>query len=311
MDLRYGITYREHVLEVLKKFPYIIVYDTETTGLSPTNNHVVQFSGIKYEIERKEKTSFKEVARLNCYINPASPMSQGASEVTGLTDEYLSQFPDEREIFPQILDFLSQENCILCGYNVAFDDRMIHAMMGRYGYQLKTVNTEKNVSGLVDNAHVIERPVIDGFVMAKELIAKEDVANGSKKLANVCEFFGITPDGFHDSMVDVEATKDVVCKLIDMYQEDSSMEKEVVKIISISPWQGPKHTLNRVYVDILTSKGRKKLFYDNYYSQWKETKDCKNLLTSIDVNQLEKDVLQVVGFGDVNQLKSLDSRIVC
>lgn len=309
MKLRYGRTYREHVISVLKEFSTLIIYDTETTGLSPLKNHIVQFSAQKYRIlNGTEDVTFEKIAEFSQYINPASPMEDEASKITGLTNEFLSQYPKEEDVFPEILKFLTADKSILCGYNVSFDDRMLHAMMQRYGYQLKTSNTERKIDDIP--SVILEFPTIDVFSMAKELISAEKCRDKSRKLANCCEAVGIIGDNFHNADADIEMTFLLFEKLLPKYQEQLTKTKERASIISISRWNGPNHKLQRVYVDMNTSKGRRKAFYDIYQSQWVADKSNKDLLLEIDINQMEIDVLSLLKLDSVQELSKYEGRYI-
>lgn len=59
-----------------------VVFDTETTGLDPQNDSVIQLSAVKYK-------KLTPVESWNTYLNPGTPISDGAAAVNGITNEML------------------------------------------------------------------------------------------------------------------------------------------------------------------------------------------------------------------------------
>ncbi len=91
-----------------------IVFDTETTGLSPeTGDRVVEIGCI--ELVNRVETG----RTFHCYYNPERPMDPAAQAVHGLSDSFLANKPLFADRVEELLDFL--EDSPLVAHNARFD----------------------------------------------------------------------------------------------------------------------------------------------------------------------------------------------
>ena len=91
-----------------------IVFDTETTGLSPLGgDRIVEIGCI--EIVNRVETG----RHFHAYFNPERPMPSEAEAVHGLTNVFLSDKPRFGERAEELLDFLG--DCPLVAHNASFD----------------------------------------------------------------------------------------------------------------------------------------------------------------------------------------------
>lgn len=91
-----------------------IVFDTETTGLSPASgDRIVEIGCI--EIVNRIETG----RHFHAYFNPERPMPFGAEAVHGLSDAFLSDKPLFAEIVEDLLAFI--EDAPLVAHNASFD----------------------------------------------------------------------------------------------------------------------------------------------------------------------------------------------
>lgn len=101
-----------------------IVLDTETTGLSHRDGHRVA------EIGCVELWDYIPTGRFfQTYINPEREMSKGASQVSGLTSEFLRPFPLFQDIVKDFLDFIEDTTLII--HNASFDIGFLNAELDR------------------------------------------------------------------------------------------------------------------------------------------------------------------------------------
>ena len=101
------------------------VFDTETTGLVPRFDRIVEFGGLIVQNGAVLKS-------WNTYINPRIPMTPGSSAINHITDDMLEGKPFEEEVLPTILEMF--EGCILVAHNATFDMGFINAALERHGY---------------------------------------------------------------------------------------------------------------------------------------------------------------------------------
>ncbi len=91
-----------------------IIFDTETTGLSPLDGHrLVEIGCI--EIVHKVETG----RHFHAYVNPERPMPREAHAVHGLSDEFLADKPCFHEIVDDFLGFIGDSP--LVAHNAMFD----------------------------------------------------------------------------------------------------------------------------------------------------------------------------------------------
>lgn len=93
----------------------MILFDVETTGLSPSDDYITELAAIKVD-ERNNKA----YDVLHLYIRPKKDIPDKLVELTGITNEFISKQPYEEEVFPLIQDFFRDEYTFL-GHNVKFD----------------------------------------------------------------------------------------------------------------------------------------------------------------------------------------------
>lgn len=103
-----------------------IVFDTETTGLSPAGGDRV------VEIGCVELFNRVETGRtFHSYFNPGRPMPSEAEEVHGLSDRFLSDKPNFHERCEELLEFIGDSP--LVAHNAAFDFGFINHELGSCG----------------------------------------------------------------------------------------------------------------------------------------------------------------------------------
>lgn len=103
-----------------------IVFDTETTGLSPqSGDRLVEIGCV--ELWNRVETG----RTFHSYCNPGRPMPTDAELVHGLTDRFLSDKPPFAELCEALLDFIGDSP--LVAHNAAFDFGFINHELGACG----------------------------------------------------------------------------------------------------------------------------------------------------------------------------------
>ena len=106
-----------------------IIFDTETTGLSPAGGDRV------VEIGCVEMFNRVETGRtFHSYFNPCRPMPSEAEAVHGLSDRFLSDKPNFHERCEELLEFIGDSPMI--AHNAAFDFGFINHELGSCGRPL-------------------------------------------------------------------------------------------------------------------------------------------------------------------------------
>jgi len=91
-----------------------IILDTETTGLEPLDGHRIIEIGCVEMIDRKLTGN-----NYHQYINPDRVVDDGAIEIHGITNEYLSDKPFFADIYDEFFEFVKGSELII--HNAPFD----------------------------------------------------------------------------------------------------------------------------------------------------------------------------------------------
>lgn len=263
----------DKVIDLLVKGWQIIFYDVETTGLKSKTSKILSLSAIKYKYE---DGLFKEVDRLNVFINPCLPIPEEASKVNGITNEKVKDEMDEWDTHEKIIRPFFGDNPILAGYNILkFDDLFMQLLWLRScGVELKP-EAELDVLRMVQEKMNLKSSTLENA--AKELGAD----------------FGLS---FHTSIDDVIATERVAELLLPMYYDADEPAKFRFKVYGCH-YQYYSHKNERIYVHTYPKSST---YYDVYTKSWHS--DC---LEGFNLKDLQTDFLRFMGVKDEKELVKL------
>ncbi len=250
-------------INYIKAHKTFIVYDVETSGLSKINDVITEFSAIVYAYVEGRYTLVDEFEQ---YIRPLITIPDKVVALNGISNEFLEQYPYEREAYMKIKAFLSKyEDAVILGYNqTKFDDAMF--------YQLMLRQDEKN-------AYEHPKEEIDVFSMVKENIFEKD-----RKLQTVHSLLcpNVTNLSFHNSSDDVKATWNVAVALYNQNKgKISTMQGNPVSCRYWAP--GGR---NRFFFTIIKLSNGEfcEIYYDHYYKTWKSKE--------IDISRIDTDYVE-------------------
>ncbi len=219
--------------EYLEKHLPVIVYDVETTGLKKETDRIIQFSGFLLEWDPAWK-KYVMTEQYNRYIKPPFTVSEKITKLTGITNEFLQNELTEEEVFMEIISFMSKGR-IFVGYNSDFDAGFLD--------QLSMRNIGK---------HFMPNMEIDVMKVAKELIDMKDLKDQSFKLCNVSDYYKVVTNGFHNAMVDIQNTWDVLlAEMDDLDTREEITYRKDFNTSSITRWKmsyGRNSRYDRFYV---------------------------------------------------------------
>lgn len=101
-----------------------IVLDTETTGLDPQTGHRIIEIGCVELIGRKLTGN-----RFHTYLNPERDIDVGASEVHGLTMDFLKDKPRFQDVADDLVEFIQGAELVI--HNAPFDVGFLNHEFGR------------------------------------------------------------------------------------------------------------------------------------------------------------------------------------
>lgn len=105
----------------------VIVFDTETTGLSPSEgDRIVEIGAVEVIDGIRTENAY------HVYINPQRPVGRESQAIHGLSDLFLSDKPVFADIVAGFLDFIGDSR--LAAHNASFDMKFINHELARAGY---------------------------------------------------------------------------------------------------------------------------------------------------------------------------------
>lgn len=257
---------RQEALATIFDAPEIIFFDTETTGLKPESDYIIEIAALKCRMS--EGVQLTEIDRLYQNFKPPFAISQKISDLTGITNEYLADQPSFEAFFPKLQSFFGNHP-VIAAYNTPFDSAFMKSSYNRLGKNFVT-------SGEID---ILE--------MARDCIGNKEVKNF--KLASVAALFGLDDAKFHSAIDDILVTKNLFDVLFKSYLDKdvpSTNNLPKPQIISVSYYD--KYQLRRIYVE--TDVGT--VYFDLRIKCW-GTKDVD--LSTIDMEYVEQSAWRLTG----------------
>ena len=165
-----------------------VVFDIETTGLSPIRNRIIEIGAVKVE-------GGKITDRYSTFVNPEVPIPYEIENLTHIRDDMVIDSPTIETILPEFLAFC--EGAILVAHNAEFDMSFIMENCRRQG--LPDVFT-----------------YVDSVPIARLLFPDQ----GKHTLDAVAKRLGISLENHHRAVEDAEATAEIFVKFLPMLEKD-------------------------------------------------------------------------------------------
>ncbi len=178
---------------VLKEFNQLsldqdfVVFDIETTGLSPQHEKITEIGAVK--ISKRQI-----VDRYSQLINPERKLSAKITELTGITDEMLVDKPTIDKVLPEFLDFVGDS--MLVAHNSDFDTGFIRQNCVNLNLKYRS-------------------KAIDTVALSRTLL----IDLRSHKLNLVAKRLGVRLDNHHRAVDDAQATAEIFLKFLEMLEE--------------------------------------------------------------------------------------------
>lgn len=246
----------------------VVFLDTETTGV----NDEAEFCELAIANNKGE-------VLLDRMIKPSVPMTEGASQVSGITDEMLKNKPEYKEIHNDIKNVTDGK--VIVGWNLDFDIRIIKQ------------TSEKNgeVIDLNDNTVIDLMKVFGDYFKTNVWLKQDEVGQAFKMNSEKHRAL--------DDVLDmIELCKNVV------------NEKEHDDIINHVPEKKKEKILRERMGENDTSKlkDNKKVrepAYKKYVSLWNNNKDTNEIATELNVqeNTVKQNLYKAMDVGEIEYKK--------
>ncbi|WP_187627822.1 3'-5' exonuclease [Paraburkholderia sp. UCT31] len=105
----------------------VAIADTESTGLDPANDKLIELGMIKVEVSRATGQAYRVLGRYNALEDPGRPIPEDVSRINGITDEMVAghRFDDK-----ELEAFVADVDLVIC-HNSNFDRRLLE---GRFPF---------------------------------------------------------------------------------------------------------------------------------------------------------------------------------
>lgn len=168
-----------------------IVFDLETTGLSPISDEIIEIGAVKLQ-NGKIVDTFSE------FVNPGRPIPANIVELTGITDAMVESAPDITQILPRFLEF-SQDG-VMVAHNASFDMSFLREACRRQHFPT-------------------EYTVLDTLELSRAMFPEL----GRHKLNVVAKHLGVSLENHHRACDDAAAAAGILQKCFALLQENYSV----------------------------------------------------------------------------------------
>jgi DNA polymerase III epsilon subunit family exonuclease len=168
-----------------------VAFDTETTGLHPARERVIELSAVKFRLDG-EGDHFDEL------IDPQRPIPQTASRINNIKDADVAGKPTIESVLPRFAEFIG--NSVLVAHNAEFDVSFLAHEAKRCGVALPRV------------------PVIDSVEIARRL--RPELPN--HKLETVGRALGCNLAQQHRALADARTLREVFTRLVASLSQENA-----------------------------------------------------------------------------------------
>ena len=183
-----------------KYTPDYVIFDLETTGISPNYDEVIEISALKVK-------GGEVVDEFNTLVNPGRKIPFGATKVNGITNAMVAEAPAFSHVLAEFLDFA--EGLVLVGHNIArFDMKFIWRDAEQYFGEIPQNN------------------YVDTLQVARKHLPKMD----HHRLVDLAEHYGISSEGAHRALNDCYMNQKVYeCMVSEMREAHQKRLEEARK----------------------------------------------------------------------------------
>ena len=163
-----------------------IVLDTETTGLDPREDRIVEIGAVELMNHLRTGRDF------HVYINPGRPMPAEAFRIHGLGDAFLADKPPFERVVDAFMEFIGEATLVI--HNAAFDMKFLNAELGWVNRPLLPMDQA------IDTLAIARRKFPGSPASLDALCRRFDIDNSSRTL--------------HGALLDSEILAEVYLELV-------------------------------------------------------------------------------------------------
>ena len=184
------------------KYNEFVVFDTETTGLAPSRERIIELAAIRF-------VNGVPTEVFETFINPEKPIPQEASAVNHITDGMVADAPTISQVLPAFEAFVGKSP--LVAHNLAFDLKFIfYSGSNIFDTPRKYFDTLQIAQKMLKKP----KPKYDKEFGTWETDYDSDYDVDNHKLATLAEYYNITFPDQHRATADAIVTGKLFLHLI-------------------------------------------------------------------------------------------------
>ncbi len=164
-----------------------VVFDIETTGLSPVYNKIIEIGAVRIHDGRIQDTYSR-------FINPEVPIPYSITKLTSINDSMVMDAPTIETVLPEFLEYVGDS--ILVAHNAGFDTGFIKEYAKKQGLPF-------------------DYTIVDTMTLAHVLVPEL----GKYTLDRLCKQFNVSLEHHHRACDDAAATAEIFVKMLNMVHD--------------------------------------------------------------------------------------------
>jgi DNA polymerase-3 subunit alpha (Gram-positive type) len=204
-----------------------VVFDIETTGLSVSQNKIIELAGIKM-------VNGQETDRFETFVNPHEPIPYNIQQLTNITDDMVKDAP---ELEPQLKEFITFiGDAILVAHNARFDMGFMQEACKQHGLPPLT------------------NPALDTLELARYL----HPTMKNHRLNTMANLYKVSLDNHHRAIDDTIALGGILNGLLKEALSRGVSELQSLNNVNENSWKTTRPFHCGIYA--LNAVGKKNLF---------------------------------------------------
>ncbi len=178
-----------------------VLFDIETTGLSPDTDLIIELSALKI-------AEHKVVDEFSMLINPGIHIPYYASSINGITDDMVKDSPDIEHALKAFISFAGSS--VLAGHNIM-------------RFDLKFIQRD----AVIYTGKRIGNDYLDTLIVARRYLPELE----SHSLESLADYYKISYEGAHRALADCHINK----KVYDCLLKEMKNPSEAAKKVKVCP----------------------------------------------------------------------------
>ena len=195
------------------KYYNFVVFDTETTGLAPSRDRIIELAAVKF------KDGFP-VETFHTFINPERSIPEEASRINKICDKDVENAPVIGKVIESFDSFVGDN--ILVAHNLEFDLKFIY-----YSGSDILTGTNRLIDTLEQAKKLLKSPKIkydiESETYGKDYDSDYDVYD--YQLDTLCNYYHIPLASHHSALSDAYATGKLFLRLV--FEKQETMPTEI------------------------------------------------------------------------------------